>query len=303
MKGKLVFLGTSAGVPTQSRGLPSIALRWGKELLLFDCGEGTQRQMMISGIGFGRTARIFFTHMHGDHVLGLPGLLMTLSLMNRKEKLELFGPPGLDKFVRTILPSVRLGLTFDVVVSEIDGSGKIFSGNGYSILSERADHNTNSQAYAFVEDPRRGRFDVEKAKRLGVDEGPGRSILSRGMELILQSGKVIKPSDVLGPPRKGFKIVYTGDTRYCERIIRLSEGADILIHDSTFDEARSEEAMETYHSTCVDAARTASEAKVKKLFLFHISARYQDTTVLSMQAKKYFSNVHVAEDLTSFEIH
>ncbi|MBO3803622.1 MAG: ribonuclease Z [Candidatus Brockarchaeota archaeon] len=297
-----MFLGTSAGVPTQDRGLPSIALRWGGDLLLFDCGEGTQRQMVIAGVGLGRKVMIFFTHMHGDHVLGLPGLLMTMSLMNRKEKLEIFGPRGLDKFVKSILPSVRLGLTFDLAISEIDGEGKVVGGSGYSVYSDKADHHAESQAYAFVEDPRRGRFDAEKAKSLGVGEGPGRSVLAKGMELELPNGRVVKPSDVLGPPRQGFKMVYTGDTRYCERIVRLSKGADVLIHDSTFDESRGDEAYETYHSTCVDAARAAREANAKKLFLFHISARYRDPSLLCKQAKKYFSNVEVAEDLASFEI-
>lgn len=302
MKGRLVFLGTSAGIPTQQRGLPSIALRWGRDLLLFDCGEGTQRQMVIAGIGFGRTVRIFVTHMHGDHVLGLPGLLMTMSLMNRKEKVELFGPPGLDRFVKSMLPSVRLGLTFDVIVTEIEGEGRVLGGSGYSIFSERADHHANSQAYAFVEDPRRGKFDAEKAKSLGIGEGPLRSVLIKGLDLKLPNGRVVKPSDVIGPPRQGFKMVYTGDTRYCERIVKLSQGADMLIHDSTFDESRSDEAEKTYHSTCVDAAKTAYEAKVKRLFLFHISARYRDPTLLRMQAKKHFPNVEVAVDLASFEI-
>lgn len=302
MRGRLVFLGTSAGIPTQRRGLPSLAIRWGRDLLLFDCGEGTQRQMVVSSVGFSTEMKIFFTHMHGDHVLGLPGLLMTMSLMRRKEILQLYGPPGLSEFIKSILPSIRRGLTFDVAISEIEGRGEVCRGRDYSIQTESSHHHGKSQAYAFVEDMKRGRFDVEKAMRLGVGEGPERSLLVTGKEVRLKDGRIIKPDDVVGPPRPGVKIVYTGDTRYSERLTEFSEGADILIHDSTFDESLGADATETYHSTCVDAARAASDAKVKRLFLFHISARYQDPSILSAQAKKYFQNVDVAEDFASYDI-
>lgn len=302
MRGRLVFLGTSAGIPTQRRGLPSIALRWGRDLLLFDCGEGTQRQMVVAGVGFSTEMKIFLTHLHGDHILGLPGLLMTLSLMGRRGKLQLFGPPGLSEFVRSILPSIRRGLTFDIAISEIEGRGEVCRGRDYSIQTESSDHHGKCQAYAFAEDIRRGKFDVEKAMRLGVGEGPERSHLVTGEELRLKDGRIIKPGDVVGPPRPGLKIVYTGDTRYSERLTEFSKGADILIHDSTFDQSLGADAAETYHSTCVDAARAASDAKVKRLFLFHISARYQDPSILSTQAKEYFQNVELAEDYASYDL-
>jgi len=302
LRGRLVFLGTSAGVPTQRRGLPSIALRWGGDLLLFDCGEGTQRQMAIAGVGFPSEMKVFLTHMHGDHVLGLPGLLMTLSLMGRKERVQLFGPQGLSEFIESTLPSIRRGLTFDVSISEVDGRGEICRGKDYSVQTEGADHHGKSQAYAFAEDVKRGRFDVEKARELGVGEGPERSLLIMGNELKLDDGRTVKPDDVVGPPRPGVRVVYTGDTRYSERVMKFSTNADILIHDSTFDESLGADAVETFHSTCVDAARVASEAKAKRLFLFHISARYQDPSLLAAQAGRYFSRVEVAEDFTYLDI-
>jgi ribonuclease Z len=302
LRGKIIFLGTSAGIPTQSRALPSIALKWGGDLLLFDCGEGTQRQMLIAGVGFAKTMRIFFSHMHGDHVLGLPGLLMTMGLMGRREALSLYGPPGLSKFIESILPSIRQGLAFDVIISEIEGAGEVCRGRDYAVRTESAEHNGKSQAYAFVEDTRRGRFDAEKALSMGIEEGTERSDIIAGRELKLGDGTIVRPSDLIGPPKPGVKVVYTGDTRYCERIVGLSECADILIHDSTFDESLSGDAAETYHSTCVDAARVAYEAKVKKLLLFHISARYQDPSMLIEQAKKRFPAVEIAEDFACYDI-
>jgi ribonuclease Z len=302
LRGRLVFLGTSAGIPTGRRGLPSIALRWEGDLLLFDCGEGTQRQMAIAGVGFSSQMKIFFTHMHGDHVLGLPGLLMTMSLMGRKERLPLFGPPGLSNFMEATLPSIRLGLTFDVAISEVEGREEVCRGRDYSILTESGDHHGRSQAYAFAEDIRRGKFDVERAMGLGVGEGPERSRLVRGEEVRLKDGRVIKPDDVMGPPRPGLKIVYTGDTRYSQRLVEFSRGADVLIHDSTFDQSLGADAAETHHSTCIDAARAASDAGVRRLFLFHISARYQDPSLLSAQAREYFPDVEVAEDYASYDL-
>lgn len=301
MIGRLVFLGTSGGTPTSSRGLPSVALLWRGELLLFDCGEGTQRQMMAAGTGFGRETRIFITHMHGDHILGIPGLLMTMSLLGRERRLEIYGPGGVGEYLATMPVSVRRGLTFPIGYAEA-GPGRVYRGKDYTVLAERAKHGEDALAYAFVEDARRGRFDAHRAEELGIPEGPLRSALVRGETVTLSSGRAVHPGEVVGPERPGVKIVYSGDTQYSKSLVEFSRGADILVHDGTFDESLVKDAEAAMHSTCVDAARVASEAGVKKLYLFHVSARYRDTSILKAQASKVFQNTEVAEDLQAIDI-
>jgi ribonuclease Z len=298
---KIIFLGTGGSIPTPKRGLSAVAVRRKTELLLFDCGEGTQRQMVQVGVGFHRKAKVFVTHMHGDHVLGLPGLLQTMSLLGRTNKLEIYGPQGITAFVEAINETVRFTLTFPVQVSEVE-VGLVCEENEYTVIAAQADHMDNSLAYALVEKPRPGRFNTKKAKKLGVPEGPLWSKLQRGLPVKLPNGRNVKPEMVLGSPRPGRKIVYTGDTGQSENIVKLAENADLLIHEATFDDELTERAKKDGHSTPSIAAETAKKAGAKWLILTHISARYKDANLLLEQARKVFVNTDVAEDFLRLEL-
>ena len=297
----VIFLGTGGSIPTPKRGLPATAIRRKEELLLFDCGEGTQRQMIQAGVGFHRKTKIFVTHMHGDHVLGLPGLLQTMSLLDRTKKLEIYGPQGIGAFVEAISRTVRFSLTFPVQVSEIE-AGLVCEEKEYTVYATQSDHMNPSLAYALIEKPRPGRFHTEKAKELGVPEGPLWSKLQDGSAVKLPSGRIVKPEMVLGAPRPGRKIVYTGDTRPSENLVKLAENADLLIHEATFDDELKERAVEDGHSTPSMAAETAKKAAVKRLVLTHISARYKDAGLLLEQARKIFVNTDVAQDFLRLEL-
>jgi ribonuclease Z len=298
---QVIFLGTGGSIPTPKRGLSAIAVRRKNELLLFDCGEGTQRQMIQAGVGFHRKAKVFVTHMHGDHVLGLPGLLQTMSLLGRKKTLEIYGPRGIEAFVDAMNQTVRFSLTFPVEVSEVE-AGLVYEEKEYQVIAAQSNHIDNSLAYALVETPRPGRFNTQKAKEQKVPEGPLWSKLQCGASVTLPNGKKVEPEMVLGAPRPGRKIVYSGDTGQSEDVVKLAEKADLLIHEATFDDELMERAKEDGHSTPSLAAESAKKAGVKRLILTHISARYQDMNLLLQQAKKTFANTEVAEDFLRLEL-
>jgi len=298
----VTFLGTSGSVPTPKRALPAIAIQRKDELILFDCGEGLQRQMIQANIGFHRKTKVFVTHMHGDHVLGLPGLLQTMSLLERERKLDIYGPVGIKAFVKAIKETVQFVLTFPVNTYEIEDEGTVCGEKEYEIYATWVEHVIPSLAYALVEKPRPGRFLPEKAKRLGVEEGPLWAKLQRGESVRLSDERVIKSEEVTSSPRPGRKIVYTGDTKPTENLAQFAEDADLLIHDATFDDELFERAQEDGHSTPSQAAETAKRARVKWLILTHLSARYRDASVLLEQAKKIFSKVDVAEDFMKIDI-
>jgi len=228
--------------------------------------------MLRAGVGFNRKTRIFITHMHGDHCLGLPGIMMTMSLLGRDKKLQIYGPPGLTSFVEAVRETIGFGLTYPVEI------------------------------YALIEKERPGVFYPEKARALGVPEGPLWSKLQHGFPVSLPDGRTIEPHQVTGPKRPGRKIVYTGDTRPSKNILHLAKDADLLIHDGTLDDSLEETAELEGHSTPSQAARIAKEAGVKKLILTHISARYRSTEVLAEQARKIFPNTEVAEDLMMIKV-
>ena len=298
---RITFLGTAASIPTKTRALSAVALKREGELFLFDCGEGVQRQMITAKIGFNRKTRIFITHMHGDHILGLPGLLQTMSLLGRDKPLQIYGPQGIAEFIDAIKRTVKFALKFPVEVYEIE-DGLIVEEKEYEIRSAWAEHSVPSLAYALIEKPRPGRFNPERAISLGVPKGPLWSRLQRGENVQLPDGRTIKPSDVLGPPRPGRKIVYVGDTRPSNAIADFAFGADVLIHEATFADDLAERAEEDMHSTPSGAAIIAKKAKVELLVLTHISARYGDPKVLLEEAKKNFPNVLVAEDYMSIDV-
>ena len=298
----VIFLGTSGSTPTPQRSLPAIAIKRKGEIILFDCGEGAQRQMIMAKLSFHRKMKIFITHMHGDHVLGLPGLIQTMSLFDRQRKLEIYGPKGLKEFIDVIQRTVQYTLTFPLEIHEIEKPGTICEEGEYAILAEEADHVIPSFAFALVEKPRPGKFYPEKARELGIPEGPLWSKLQKGHSVTLPDGRKIKPSEVVGPPRPGRKIVYSGDTRPCMNVVRLARNADLLIHDATLDDELFDKAYEDGHSTPSQVAEIAKKANVRRLVLTHISARYRSAEKLLEQAKRIFPNVLIAEDFMKIEV-
>jgi ribonuclease Z len=299
---RVIFLGTAGSVPTPKRSLPAILVQRKGEQLMFDCGESVQRQMMKAKTGFHKKMKIFVSHMHGDHVLGLPGLLQTMALLDRERKLEVYGPSGIKRFIEAISETVQFVLTFPVEIHEIEEVGVVCEEEEYTVQAVWADHVIRSLAYALVEKPRSGKFYLEKAKALGVPEGPLWSKLQHEHNVNLPDGRVIKPEQVVGPPRPGRKIVYTGDTRPFKGFVKFAAGADLLIHDATLDDELAERAAEDGHSTPSQAAKDAKKAKAKQLILTHISARYDDTSILLKQARKIFEKTQVAEDFMKIEM-
>ncbi len=299
---QVVFLGTAASIPTDTRALPSVVVKRKDEVFMLDCGEGAQRQMIKARVGFHRKMKVFVTHMHGDHVLGLPGLLQTMSLLDRRQKLEVYGPVGVKAFVDAIEQTVQFVLTFPVEIHEIEDEGVVCDDEEYYFEAVRTDHVVPSFAYSLVEKPKLGRFNPDKAKALGVPEGPLWSKLQHGETVKVAGGKVIKPEQIVGPRRSGIKIAYSGDTRPTRSLMTLAENADLLIHEATFADDLSERALEDGHSTPSQAAETARRAKVKRLILTHVSSRYSDTQHLLEQARKIFLNTNVAEDFMTIEL-
>ncbi len=298
---ELIFLGTSGSIPTVQRGIPAIALKRDREILLFDAAEGTQRQMSLAHLSLMKVSAVFITHLHGDHFLGLAGLVQTMSLLFRSAPLDVYCPAGERERLEAYLKIPHYTLTFEVKIHEMK-PGEEIRRDGYRIVTCEADHPVPSLAYAYVEDDRQGRFDTEKAAELGMKTGPDFSKLKAGLSVKLKDGRTVKPEDVMGPARPGRKIVYTGDTRPSEHVIELAKGADVLIHDCTLANELAEMAEENSHSNPSRAAEVAKRAGVKKLVLTHISPRYNDDTVLQEQAKKVFPETVVARDLMVIEV-
>jgi ribonuclease Z len=299
---RVVFLGTGGAIPTSERSLPALLLHRGRELLMFDCGEGVQRQMVKAKVGFHRVSKVFVSHLHGDHVLGLPGLLQTMALMDRKAKLTVYGPEGVKAFLECVRETLQFGLTFPVEIHEVLGAGVVCDEAEYGVEVAWSNHVTPGFAYAFVEKPRSGKFYPDKAKALGVPEGELWSRLQHGDAIKLSTGRTVKPEDVLGPARRGRKIVYSGDTRPFRGFARFAAGADLVVHDATFDDSLSDKAELDGHSTPCQAALQAKKAKAKRLVLTHVSARYVDAGLLLEQARKVFGNTLVAEDFMVLEL-
>ncbi|MEM2780179.1 MAG: ribonuclease Z [Candidatus Bathyarchaeia archaeon] len=299
---KVIFLGTAGSIPTPKRSLPAILIKRKGEQLLFDCGEGVQRQMIMAGASFNKKMKVFVTHMHGDHMLGLPGLIQTMALLSRDKKLEIYGPPGIRRFIENLRETVQFSITFPIEINEIHSAGKVCEEIEYAVQAVWANHVIPSLAYALVEKPRPGKFYPEKAKALGVPKGPLWSRLQHGNEVKLPNGKIVKPEDVMGSPRPGRKIVYTGDTRPFESLADFAADADLLIHDATLDDDLAERAYEDGHSTPSQAAENAKNSRAKLLILTHISARYGNPKVLLKQARKIFKKTQVAEDFMTIEV-
>ena len=299
----LTFLGTSASRPTVERGVSSLALVREGETLMFDCGEGTQRQMMRYGVGF-TLEDIFFTHFHTDHYLGVLGLLKTLSLQLREQPMRIFGPKGAQALFKRAEGLGNEKLTFPLTVTDLEPGG-IVRRKDYEIRAFEVEHRKGAAlGYAMVEDIRRGRFDPDHARALGIPEGPLWGRIHKGESITLEDGRVVAPSELVGPDRAGRKVVITGDTRPCAATIEQSLGADLLVHEATFGDEEQPRAVETMHSTAREAATVAKMAGVKRLALTHFSARYsRDPADLGREAREVFSGeVILAKDGMEIEV-
>ncbi len=296
------MLGTSASRPTVERNVASLAMHREGETLMFDCGEGTQRQMMRWGVSFA-LLDIFFTHLHADHMLGVIGLIRTMSLQGRAEPLRLWGPRG---SARVLKRAEGLGFersTFPIEMIELDSETPLKRA-GYEIIPFDVEHRgSSSVGYSIVEATRKGRFDPDRAQALGVPEGPLWGQIHRGQAVTLADGRVIQPSVLVGPTRPGRHVVITGDTRPCQATVDHSRNADLLIHEATFGDEEGERAVETGHSTAREAAGVARDAGVRKLVITHFSARYsRDASSLDREAKEVFRPTVVARDGLEIEV-
>ncbi|MFC7214732.1 ribonuclease Z [Saliphagus sp. GCM10025334] len=269
----VTYLGTSGAIPTTSRNPSSLFVAREGEQFLFDAGEGTQRQMMRFGTGFS-VSHLFVTHTHGDHVLGIPGLLQTMAFNDREDPLAIHCPRGTRRHLRSLVSLLGNRPSFPVRINEVDGGSVAYRGDDYEVQAFDTDHDTRSVGYALVEDDRKGRFDRERAEELGVPVGPAFSRLHEGEPVELEDGTVVRPEQVVGEPRPGRSLVYTSDTRPTEATLEVTDDPDLLIHDATFADDWAERADHTAHSTARQAGRIASRAGAKRLALVHLSSRY-----------------------------
>ena len=297
---KLVFLGTSAAQPTENRGLSCICLEREGEILMFDAGESAQISFLKSGLGWNKKMKIFVTHMHGDHCIGILGLLQTMTMQHRTEALEIYGPKGIDEFISANIKILNFGLSFPILISIIT-EGKILGTKFYSIYACKASHSIPAFSYKFEEKDKPGRFNLEKAKELGIPEGHLWNKLQNGEEIEI-NGKVIRSDQVLGEKRPGKKIGISGDTMPTKELESFFDNCDYLVFDSTFLDEIKEKAIETCHSTAKQAALLAKNAHVKNLILTHFSARYRDEMQHLEEAKKIHESVITSKDLLVVEI-
>ena len=297
---RVTFLGTAAARPTVGRNVSAIMMHRGGDSLLFDCGEGTQRQMMRYGTGFS-VNDIFFGHLHADHFLGVTGLLRTMGLQGREEPMRLWAPEG---GARTLHEAANLGMervTFPLEIHELQPEQRV-QRDGYEIVAYRSQHGLRSLGFALIEAERLGRFDPDRARDLGVPEGPLFGKLHRG-EPIELDGRVITPEELVGPARPGRRVIYSGDTRPCRETLEIARDADLLIHDATFAHEEAARAKETNHSTAREAADLAQRAGVLQLALTHISARYaDDVRPLEREARAVFRPTVIAYDGLTIEV-
>jgi len=294
-----VFLGTSGSMPTAFRGAPSLLVRRGGERLLFDCGEGTQRQLLASSIGLVDLREIFLTHYHADHYLGLPGMLKTFVLRGREEPITLYGPAGLNALFSD-LRRIFGKLTYECTLVELR-PGDRMARDGYVLDVFPVLHGRFAIGYSLVESDRPGRFDVAAADALGVPNGPERGRLQHGESVALADGRVVEPGEVLGPPRRGRKVSITGDTAPSSEVVQAVRHADVLVHEATFLEDEQERARETLHSTALDAAAAAKEADAGLLALTHLSNRYLGRDA-AREARTVFPATVVPKDFDTIEV-
>jgi ribonuclease Z len=297
---RVIFLGTGGSMPSPKRNVTAVALQVGPEIILFDCGEGTQRQFMLSSASFMKVSSVFITHLHGDHFLGLPALIQSMAFSGRTEPLSVLGPEGTIALVRSLLCLGYFTSTFDIEAMEMkDGDKADYP--GFQVTAVRTEHTVPSLGYVLEENERPGRFQLDKAMELGVPEGPLFRKLQQGQDVTVD-GKKIRSSMVLGPARRGRKVAISGDTRPSDWFAQAVRGADLLIHEATVDSSLIKDADAYGHSTAQGAAQVAKEAGVGVLYLYHVSNRYEDPTPILDEARMVFENTFVAEDFMTVQV-
>lgn len=304
---EIEFLGTGAGVPAKHRNVSAIALKLLDEInavWLFDCGEGTQMQILHTTIRPRKIEKIFITHLHGDHIFGLPGLVSSRSFQNGDEPLEIYGPVGIEEFVRTSLKLSKTRLGYPLKFVEIKQPGILYQDSQFTVSCELLDHGVESYGYRVVETDHQGELQVDRLIALGIKPGPVFGRLKNGETIVLEDGTRIDGREYIGQTKKGRIVTILGDTRYCENAIKLAENADILIHESTFRKDEDKMARAYFHSTTHQAATIAKKANAKRLILTHISARYlgKEISEIRDEAKEIFDEVRVAKDFDCYEI-
>lgn len=298
---KIVFLGTSAAIPTENRGLSSIVIKRGGELLIFDIGEGMQKNFLQAKLGINKKMKVFITHLHIDHCLGLLGFFQTMSLLGRTKKIDIYGESRLREFIHENFRIINIGLSFEIAIHVIDKEGVIASEDDYQISCCRADHSVPAFSYCINELPRPGIFNIEKASKLSIPKGKLYHRLQNGEDVVID-GKLIKSNEVVGPKRRGRKIGISGDTRPSSKLRNFFDSCDILIFESTYNHDYQTKAIETFHSTSAEAALLAKESNCSKLILTHFSSRYDDPNILLDEARSIHNNVDLAEDMKTFYI-
>jgi ribonuclease Z len=303
---KIVLLGTSSAVPTLTRGLSSTALVREGDVFLFDCGEGTQLQLMRSSVKRSRIHSIFIGHLHGDHLYGIAGLLSTLHLDGRETPLNVFGPEGLRLFLNASFRTPDLQFTFNLTVREFPRGyrGRVLDEEEFFVEALPLDHSIFCLGWRFQEKPRPGIFNLERAQELGIPRGPLYGLLQKGESIKLDDGRVITPDMVLGEKREGKSVVYCLDTQFSERSIQLADKCSVLIHETTFGPDAQDLARERKHSTMEDAARVAKEAGVERLIATHFSSRYDGRQVVQIrdEAQSVFEDIVVGRDLLEVDL-
>ncbi|HLO10701.1 MAG TPA: ribonuclease Z [Pseudoneobacillus sp.] len=303
---KLFFLGTGAGIPAKHRNVTSIALKLLEErgsIWLFDCGEATQHQILHTSIKPRRLDKIFITHLHGDHIYGLPGLLSSRSFQGGDTELIVYGPKGLKDYIRVSLEVSQTYLKYPLKVQEIE-EGTVFEDDQFIVEARLLEHGVSSFGYRIIEKDKPGTLLVNKLMQLGIQPGPIYRKIKDGEPVILDNGETIEAAEFLGPPQKGKIVTILGDTRTCENAFYLAQNADALVHEATFAKNEEQLAYEYFHSTTGQAAEMAVNAQVKKLYLTHISSRYDRDAVLDLEkeAREIFVDTEIAEDFKEFLI-
>jgi ribonuclease Z len=305
---QITFLGTSSGVPTRSRNVSSIAMRLPQraEVWLFDCGEGTQHQLLRSDVKSSQISKIFITHMHGDHIFGLMGLLASCGLAGDVKHVDIYGPQGLGDYLNACQRYSEMRLSYPIKVHTVK-PGLIFADDEFEVTCALLKHRVPAHGYRVTEKDRPGKFDIEKAKSLGIPPGPTYAQLKRGEVVTLADGRRINGQEFCGPPQIGRKMVYCTDTVYCDNAVTLSKDADVLIHEATFAHQDAEMAIQRLHSTSTMAAQVALNAGVKNLIMTHFSPRYAPTNAVKLddlltEARMIFANTHLAYDFMTFEV-